>query len=254
MRLDLTGRRVLVTGASSGLGAHFARTVAAAGAAVAIAARRRDRLEALAEAIRAEGGQAHPIEMDVADAASARAGVAAAAASLDGLDGLVNNAGVARGGAALDLSEDAWRGTIDVNLDGVFWVAQAAARAMIESRAPGAVVNVASILGVRVSKGVAAYCASKAAVDHLTRALALEWAKHDIRVNALAPGYVPTDINRDYLEGPGGEEMRQRVPLRRFGRVQDLDGPLLLLLSNDAGAYLTGATIPVDGGHLVSPL
>lgn len=256
--MELGDARILITGASSGLGAHFARALSGAGASVALAARRRDRLEALSDEIAAAGGRAEVVTIDVSDPASVQDGVAAADAALGGLNGLVNNAGVAHAGPALETSEAAWRRVMDANLDGVFRVAQAAARVMAAhhqaSGAPGgAIVNVASILGIRVQPGLAAYCASKAGVDHLTKALALEWARYGIRVNALAPGYFPTEINEGYLTGEAGEKMKKVIPMRRFGELSDLDGPLKLLIG-PAGRYMTGVTVPVDGGHLVSPL
>jgi NAD(P)-dependent dehydrogenase (short-subunit alcohol dehydrogenase family) len=247
--LTFEGRRILVTGASSGLGAHMAAMLARKGARVAAAARRTAALAALA---RAADGRITPVAMDVSDPASVDAGVAAAAAALGGLDGLVNNAGVAWGGRAIEMAEDDWAKVIDTNLSGVFRVARAAARVMAAGGG-GAIVNTASILGLATGTGVAAYSASKAAVVHLTRSLALEWARYNIRVNSLAPGYFPTEINDEFLASPAGDELRKAIPMRRFGRYDDLDGPLELLLT-DAGAYVTGVTLPVDGGHLVRPL
>lgn len=244
----LAGRKVLVTGASSGIGAHLAAFLAAEGARVAAAARRAAALERLA--VETPGIVAVPL--DVTDPASVAAAVAQAAEALGGLDGLVNNAGVARGGPALETDEAAWRAVVDVNLDGVFRVARAAAHRMAEGDG-GAIVNIASILGLGTEKGVAAYAASKAAVIHLTRVLALEWARDGIRVNALAPGYIPTDLNRAHLESEAGERLRRAIPMRRFGRPEDLEAPLALLLGR-GGAYVTGVTLPVDGGHLCRPL
>lgn len=246
---SLADRRILVTGASSGLGAHFARALAARGARVAAAARRVERLEALAAEA---GGSVVPLAMDVRDPVSVERAVAEAEQALGGLDGLVNNAGVAWAGRSTEMTEEDWQRVIDVNLSGVFRVARAAARVMA-ANGGGAIVNIASILAFGTEIGLAAYAASKAAVVHLTRELALEWARHDIRVNALAPGYFPTEMNRDYLASPAGEAMRQRIPMRRFGDPADLEAPLELLLG-PGGAYITGVTLPVDGGHLLRPL
>jgi len=241
--------RVLVTGASSGLGAHMASMLAAKGTRVAAAARRVAAIDALAGA---SDGKIVPIAMDVSDPASVEFGVDAAAEALGGLDGLVNNAGVAWGGRAIEMPEVDWQKVIDTNLSGVFRVAHATARVMA-GEGGGAIVNTASILGFGTGAGVAAYATSKAAVVHLTRSLALEWVRYNIRVNALAPGYFPTEINDEFLASAEGEALRKNIPMRRFGRYEDLDGPLELLLS-EQGAYITGVTLPVDGGHLVRPL
>ncbi|TWA68197.1 NAD(P)-dependent dehydrogenase (short-subunit alcohol dehydrogenase family) [Azospirillum brasilense] len=253
MTLALTNRTALVTGASSGLGRHFAGVLAAAGARVALAARRRESLDAAVAEIEAAGGQAVAVPLDVTDAASVHDGVHMAASGLGGLDILVNNAGTTVSKAALDHAEDDWDRVIDTNLKGAFLTAQAAARVMREQGRGGSIVNIASILGLRVAGHVAAYAASKAGLVQLTQALALEWARHGIRVNALAPGYMETDLNRDFLATDAGQALIRRVPQRRLGRLADLDGPLLLLCS-DASSYMTGAVVPVDGGHLVSSL
>ncbi|WP_298829091.1 SDR family NAD(P)-dependent oxidoreductase [uncultured Piscinibacter sp.] len=250
-RLD--GRVALVTGASSGLGRHFARTLATAGAAVAVAARRADKLQAVVDEIAASGGAAHAVAMDVSDAASVRAGFDAVAAWRAAPDLIVNNAGVAVSRPLLEQSEADWDGVVDTNLKGAWCVAQEGARRLVAAQRPGAVVNIASITGERIAGGVAPYCASKAGLLHLTRAMALELARHGIRVNALAPGYVVTELNRDFLASPAGERLRARIPQQRFGQPEDLDGPLLLL-AGDAGRFVTGAVLAVDGGHLVSSL
>ena len=252
---DLSGRTALVTGASGGLGAHFARVLARHGAAVALAARRVDRLEGLAAEIAAAGGRAHAVAMDVTDAASVEAAVRAAEGALGTtIDVLVNNSGVSgRGARLLDLEDADVAGVLDVNLTGAFRVAKAVVRRLVEAGQPGSVVNVASILAFGTSPGVGPYAASKAGLAHLTRAMALEWARHGVRVNALAPGYILTDINRDYFASDAGKAMIRRVPQRRLGDPSDLDGPLLLLAS-DASRYMTGTVLTVDGGHLCAGL
>ena len=246
--MSLEGMKVLVTGASSGLGAHMARFLARRGARVAAAARRVEALEALA----AGSANIHPVRLDVSDPASVSACIAATVAALGGLNGLVNNAGVGTSARAIDMPEADWNHVVDINLSGVFRVAQASARPMAEAGG-GAIVNTASILGLGTQPGVAAYAAAKAGVVHLTHCLALEWARHHIRVNAIAPGYFPTDMNREFLESDAGQAYLKAIPMRRFGRYEDLDAPLELLLG-PGGAYITGVVLPVDGGHLVRPL
>jgi NAD(P)-dependent dehydrogenase (short-subunit alcohol dehydrogenase family) len=250
---DLDGKRILVTGASSGLGAHFARLLAGKGAQVAAAARRVERLEALARACEGLPGRVVPLALDVSSVAAIEAGIGQAAQALGGLDVLINNAGIAETERALSVSEAQWDAQLDVNLKGCFFAAQAAAKLMAGQEAGGAIVNIASILGERVSASVAPYAISKAGLIQMTKALALEWARHRIRVNALAPGYVVTDINRAFFAGEAGEALTKRIPMRRAGELDDLDGPLLLLCS-DASRYMTGAVVAVDGGHLVSGL
>lgn len=250
---SLQGRCALVTGASSGLGAHFAGVLAAAGARVWLAARRTDRLQALQSRLRETGAQADSVALDVTSGASVAAALDALAAAGSVPDIVVNNAGVGGGGPALETGEAGWDEVLDTNLKGAWLVATEAARRLVAAGKPGSIVNVASILGLRVGAGVAPYAASKAGLVQLTRALALEWARHGIRVNALAPGYVVTDINRDYLASAPGQKMLGRIPQRRWGEAADLDGPLLLLAS-DAGRYMTGSVVAVDGGHLVSGL
>jgi NAD(P)-dependent dehydrogenase (short-subunit alcohol dehydrogenase family) len=244
----LAGRRVLVTGASSGLGDHFARVFATQGAHVVVAARRQDRVQALAAEIVAQGGAATAIALDVADAAQ----VDQALADLD-LDIVINNAGTTVSAAALDHDAAVIDQIIDTNLKGVFHVARAAAQSMKDRGRRGSIVNIASILSHRVAGHASAYAASKGGVLQLTRALALEWARYGIRVNALCPGYIETDLNRDFFASPAGEALIKRVPQRQLGQPEDLDGALLLLAS-DLGRFMTGADIAVDGGHLISSL
>ncbi|MEX0693197.1 MAG: SDR family NAD(P)-dependent oxidoreductase [Rhodospirillales bacterium] len=248
----IQGKSVLITGASSGLGQHFARVLAGAGARVAVAARRRDKLQKLATEINDAGGSALAVGMDVTDRMSVTDALDEIAAEMAVPDVLINNAGVASGAAALDVSDEDWHAVIDTNLQGAWIVAQETARRMRDNGG-GNIINTASILGLRVSAGVAPYAISKAAVVQMTKVLALELARYKIRVNALAPGYIETDLNEAYLNSNAGLAMIKRIPMRRAGRMHDLDGPLLLLAS-DASAYMTGAVIPVDGGHLVNTL
>lgn len=243
----LAGRRALVTGASSGLGEHFARLLAGQGVQVTAAARRLERVQALAAEIAAAGGTADAVAMDVADADSV-------AAALQGraFDIVINNAGVALSAPALEHDAAALDRILDTNLKGAFHVARTAGPAMIAAGG-GVIVNIASILGLRVAGHVSGYAASKAGLVQLTRSLALEWARHGIRVNALCPGYIETDINRDFFASDTGQALIRRVPQRRLGQPEDIDGPLLLLVS-DLGRFMTGTEIVADGGHLVSSL
>ncbi len=250
---DLTGRHVLVTGASGGLGEHFARMLAARGAIVTLAARREAALARVVAAITAAGGRARAEAMDVTDAAAVAGALDRAEAASGPVSVLVNNAGVAATAAALDLDEAGWDQVVNTNLRGAWLVAQAAARRMVAAGGGGSIVNIASILGLRVSGGVVPYAVSKAGVIQMTKALALEWARHGIRVNALAPGYVETELNRDFFATDAGRALLRRIPQRRLGQAGELDGALLLLAS-DAGAYMTGSVVAVDGGHLVSGL
>lgn len=254
MTFDLTGKRILITGASSGLGAHFAHVCAASGASVAIAARRADRLAALARDLEAAGAEAVSIHtLDVTDETSINTCVTEAATALGGLDVLVNNAGTARDGSPLNQTAADFDAVMDVNLRGVWLMAVACGRYWRQSDTPGAIINTASVLGERVASGVAAYSVSKAGVVQMTKALALDLARHNIRVNALAPGYFETEINAGFFETENGRKMISRIPMRRIGNYEELDGPFLLLAS-DASRYMTGTIIPVDGGHLVSSM
>jgi len=250
---DIAGRVALVTGASSGLGEHFARLLAAQGAVVILAARRTDRIEKLASQITAAGGKAHPVSMDVTSAASVEAAFVKIAALGLVPEIVVNNAGIAQSKASIELTEADWRSTMDTNIDGAWRVAQAAAKAMLAARKPGTLINIASILGLRVGANLLAYTTAKAALVQLTKSLSLDWARYGIRVNAIAPGYIETDINRGFLASEGGQAMIKRIPMRRVGQAGDLDGALLLLAS-DAGRYMNGSIVVVDGGHSNSTL
>jgi 3-oxoacyl-[acyl-carrier protein] reductase len=248
---NLAGKVALVTGASSGLGVRFAEVLAAQGAAVVLVARRTDRLDAVRAAIEQSGGRAIAVEADVRDRVAMAAAYDAAEKAFGTVTILVNNAGVVHSGRALEHSEEDWRRVLSTNLDAVFYWAQEGARRMLAAGRGGSIVNIASVLGVTPDKGVIAYAAAKAGVVQMTKALAIELAFKNIRVNAIAPGWITTEINRDYLAGERGSAMKRQIPMGRFGEVEDLDGPLLLLAS-DAGRYMTGSTIVADGGQLAA--
>ncbi len=246
---DLQGKTALVTGASSGLGAHFAATLAAAGAAVILAARRPEALADVTARIAAAGGRAEMLLLDVTDAGS----LDAASAAFARADILVNNAGIVHEASFLDHAVADWDTVLDTNLKGMFLATQAVARAMKTRGAAGSIINIASITGLRQGGGIVSYAVSKAAAIQLTKVSALELARFGIRVNALAPGYIATDLNAAFWETDAGKAMIRRIPQRRLGQLSDLDGPLMLLASG-ASAYMTGSVIEVDGGHLVSSL
>ncbi len=246
----IAGRHALVTGASGGLGEHFAKLLARSGARVTVAARRLDRLEALSETLAELGSpEVRAVELDVTDPAS----VEAAFASAGPIDVLVNNAGISDGRPALDVPLELYDSVLDTNLRGVWLLSTGAARRWREAGQGGVIVNIASILSFRVTGAVPVYAASKAAVMQLTASLGLEWARYGIRVNALAPGYIATEMNSDFFDSEAGKAMIKRIPMRRLGQPADLDGAFLLLAS-DASAWMTGTCIAVDGGHLVSAL
>lgn len=247
-RFSLAGRRVLVTGASSGLGHQFSLLLANAGADVAVTARRVDRLEAVASQIAEIGRKAAAIEMDVLDLASVDHAVAKAWDTLGGIDVLINNAGTAAARPALKVEEDDWDAVLDTNLKGAFFVARDVARRMVERGQGGSIVNIASTIANRTSRSLASYAASKSGLVQLTRTMALELAGKNVRVNALAPGYILTEINQDFFESPDADRVVRRVAQKRVGRIDELDGPLLLLAS-EASSYMTGAVLTVDGGY-----
>lgn len=248
---DLTGRVALVTGASSGLGVQFARALADNGAAVALVARRAERLAAMRDDIEAGGGRAVAIEADATDRAAMLRAFDTAEAALGTVTILVNNAGVAQKALrATDVSPEEWRRVLSLDVDAVFYWAQEAARRMLAAKKQGSIINIASVLGFGVSKGVAAYATAKAAVIQITKSLAVELAFKGVRVNAIAPGWFVTEINDRYLESEAGAQLEREIPMGRFGESGDLDGALLLLASS-AGRYITGATLVVDGGQVV---
>jgi len=250
LHADLTGLTALVTGASSqGFGAHFARTLAKSGAEVVVAARRAAPLAVLVDEIVAAGGRARAVCMDVANLQSVRDGLDEAGT----LDIVINNAGVEHAASVLGFSEDQYDYVLDINLKGSWQVATEAARRMRDAQVRGSIINIASITGHRGMKGAAPYGISKAGVLHMTRQLACELARFGIRVNSISPGYFATDLNREFLESEGGEALRMRIAMRRFGNFEDLDGAMLLLAS-PSSSFMTGSDIVVDGGHLVAPL
>jgi 3-oxoacyl-[acyl-carrier protein] reductase len=248
---NLAGRVALVTGASSGLGVRFAEVLAGEGAAVALVARRTERLAAVQARIERAGGRALAIGADVLDRQAMTRAFERAEKAFGTVTILVNNAGVVHAGRAVELPPEEWRRVIGTNLDAVFFCAQEAARRMLAAGQGGAIVNIASVLGFGVAKGTAAYAVAKAGVIQLTKALGLELAFKGIRVNAIAPGWIVTDLNRDYLLSAQGAAIKREIPVGRFGEERDLDGALLLLVS-DAGRFIAGTTIVVDGGQMVA--
>ena len=250
---DITGQVVLVTGASSGIGRHFAEVLAAAGARVALLARRADRLADLAREIEGRGGQCLPISCDVTKQDSIAEAIAAAEAQLGPLSVLVNNAGVVVSKPLFEHTEADWDYVVDTNLKGAWLMAREFAHHLVELKRPGRIINIASVLGSRTIGRVPAYCAAKAGLTHLTHVLAMELARYGILVNALAPGYVETDFNRAFFQTEAGKALIGRIPLKRLGQAPDLDGALLFLAS-PASAYVTGAVLSVDGGHGVAAI
>jgi NAD(P)-dependent dehydrogenase (short-subunit alcohol dehydrogenase family) len=245
-RLD--GKTILITGASSGIGAHLASVAARHGATVIAAARRADALAEQVDRISGEGGRAEAMTLDVSQPDEVDFAVSQICDRHGPVDVLLNNAGIAMAGPAIGMDTADWDQVIATNLSGPFHLARRLMAVNIADNVPGNVINVASILGERGSGLAAAYAASKGGITNLTRALAVEWASRNVRVNALAPGYFVTDINRETLEGDAGDKIRRRIPMRRFGHMHDLDGPFLLLAS-DASGFMTGSVLTVDGGQ-----
>ena len=251
-RFSLAGRIAFVTGASSGIGAHLARSLAAAGADVALAARRIDKLEGLRKELEAKGQRALSVKLDVNDRASVEAAVEEAEAKLGAIDILINNAGTADVQPFLDMTEESWRNVLDTNLTGVWRVGQVVARKMVP-RGRGAIINIASVLGLIVQKGQSNYASAKAGVVQLTHAMALELGRSGVRVNAVAPGYFQTEMNADFFATAAGRSYVERLFPRRLGELSELDGPVLLLAS-DAGSFVNGIVLAVDGGTVLKGL
>ena len=247
--IEMHGQVALVTGASSGLGAHFAKCLGKAGASLVLAARRADRLESLQAELIQQNVTAKTVELDVQSSES----ISAALATAGPLDVVVNNAGISIVKPALEMPDKDWDAVVDTNLRGAWLIAQGAAKRWVAEKRPGSIVNIASILGLRTIGQVAPYNASKAGLIHLTRALAMEWARYHIRVNAICPGYIETEMNSAFWKTPGGQKLIERIPQRRIGKPEHLDGALLLLAS-EAGTFMTGSVLTVDGGHTVNSL
>jgi len=252
-KFSLVGKIALVTGASGGLGKHFAETLAGAGATVAVGARRAEKVKEVVSGITATGGKAIAVNLDVSDRASIIGAFDEIQEKVGTVNICVNNAGISGRDSALDTSDDGWDEVFSTNLKGTWMVTQETTKRLVAKNIGGSIINIASILGERVMPGVLTYTVSKAGVIQLTKALALEWARHNIRINVIAPGYVETDLNRALLQSDMGKKIIQRIPQRRTGELSDLDGPLLLLAS-DASEFMTGVILPVDGGHLVNSL
>ena len=250
---SLEGKVALVTGASSGFGRHFAPLMSRAGAKVVLAARRTDLIQEEANKINASGGQAVAVTMDVTDSSSVAAALDEAEQAFGVVTVVINNAGITIPKLLLDISDDDWTNVIDTNLTGVAYVTRETGRRMIAAGTGGSIVNIASILAERVQKALTSYAASKAAVVQFTKTAALEFAQYNIRVNALCPGYFQTELNGEWFKTDEGQALIKRIPQRRTGTLEELNGPLLLLAS-DAGSLMTGSAVTVDGGHVLSDL
>ena len=256
--IDLSGRVALVTGASSGLGAQFARTLARAGAGVVLASRRLEKLKELRARIEGEGGDAHVVELDVTDLDSIKAAVAHAETEMGSIDILVNNSGVSTTQRIQDVTLEDYDFIFDTNVKGAFFVAQEVGKRMLarsRGAAPGSftggrIINIASMAGLKVLPQIGAYCMSKAAVVQMTRAMALEWGRFGINVNAICPGYIDTEINHHHWQTEQGKKLMDMLPRKRVGQPQDLDA-LIVLLASDQSHFINGAVIAADDGFAV---
>ena len=251
--LSVQGKVALVTGASSGLGAHFSKVLASAGAKVIVAARRVEKLASVVDEINTSGGIATAVALDITNQESVIEAMDKGEAEFGPISILVNNAGVGDSKRFINVDEDSWDFVINTNLKGSWTVANQLSKRLIANKSSGSIINIASILGFRVSLGESTYAISKAGVIQMTKAMALELGHKGIRVNALCPGYFKTEINEDYFNTEKGQTYIKSTPAKRLGRLEELNAPLLMLAS-DAGSFINGAALPVDGGHLVSPL
>ncbi len=247
---SLNGKIALVTGASSGLGHHFAKVLASAGAKVVVGARRREKLDNLVQEISDAGGEVIAVTLDVNNMDSIRAAYDEAEKHLGLVDIILNNAGVADTVAFLEMDEESWDYTMDTNLKAVMRVAQEGCKRLVAADKPGVVINISSLLGLAFQTLQSAYATSKAAVIHMTRCMASEMMRHNIRVNSIAPGYFKTEMNAGFFETDRGKAYIKTIPARRLGKLEELDGPLLLLAS-EASSFVNGTTLVVDGGHMV---
>ncbi len=247
---DLTGKVALITGASSGLGKHFAKTLSSYGAKIILAARRIERMESLQKELLNES---IVVSLDVTSNKSVNKLREEIENSTGQLDILVNNAGISDPVKFKDISEESWLSVLETNLNGAFRVAKMATDIMLKNNDGGSIINIASILAERVGLNLSSYASAKAALVQLTKSMALELARSNIRVNALAPGYILTEINQDFFNTDEGKSYIGKIPMKRLGLESELDGALLLLASNTS-SFMTGSVITVDGGHLVNPL
>ena len=253
--IDLSGRVAFVTGASSGLGAQFARTLARAGAGVVLASRRIEKLKELRARIEGEGGDAHVVELDVTDHDSIKSAVAHAETEMGSIDILVNNSGVSTTQRIQDVTPEDYDFIFNTNVKGAFFVAQEVGKRMLarsRGAAPGSftggrIINIASMAGLKVLPQIGAYCMSKAAVVQMTRAMALEWGKFGINVNAICPGYIDTEINHHHWDTEAGHKLVNMLPRKRLGKPEDLDLVLLMLCANESH-FVNGAVIQADDG------
>ena len=256
--IDLSGRVAFVTGASSGLGAQFARTLARAGAGVVLASRRIEKLKELRARIEGEGGDAHVVELDVTDHDSIKAAVAHAETEMGSIDILVNNSGVSTTQRIQDVTPEDYDFIFNTNVKGAFFVAQEVGKRMLarsRGAAPGSftggrIINIASMAGLKVLPQIGAYCMSKAAVVQMTRAMALEWGRFGINVNAICPGYIDTEINHHHWDTEQGQKLIAMLPRKRVGQPQDLDA-LIVMLASDQSHFVNGAVIAADDGFAV---
>jgi NAD(P)-dependent dehydrogenase (short-subunit alcohol dehydrogenase family) len=243
---SVRGKLVLITGASSGIGYSLAKGLSAAGAVIVAAARRIDKLDTLREEIESSGGKVITVRMDVSDRDSVKVGFDFVNEQVGVIDTIINNAGIAAPGSFLKINEESRNSVMDTNFNGVWNVAQEGARRMIKADKSGSIINISSVLALGVKPGQSIYCASKGAVAQLTRGMALDLSKYNIRVNAIAPGWFETEMSKDFFDSMEGQDYIARMPAKRLGNLNELNGPVILLAS-EAGSFMNGVVMPVDG-------